>query len=54
MDLMLLSSEATKLLKELQYLKQRFKRFCVCHRTILAIRYVYHCNAWAVLLLKDK
>ena len=31
MDLMLLSSEATKLLKELQYLKQRFKSVTAVH-----------------------
>ena len=43
MDLMLLSSEATKLLKELQYLKQRFKSVTAVHLqkrgTILAVRY---------------
>ena len=64
MDLMLFSSEATKLLKELQYLKQRIlishgcsftkKRICNCLRSILAIGYVYHCNARTVLLVKDK
>ena len=31
MDLMLLSSDATKLLKELQYLKQRFKSVTAVH-----------------------